>query len=607
MKLNSIKISNVLNFKEYENFDECPEIKFNAGVNLIIGPNGVGKSNLLEIINRIFNNGLLYPASFQEGAIKAKLNGKNSDTTRCLNVAIQELRLLKNHNGTSQNRKISLDIGLSEKDYPNIKFILDNKSEIISIISRYSQLRPTIVNVTEDELKSTKSIKLVFKCTAENDVFTLVSEHNSDIEKIILTYLQFFNFFQYIILIGISYENKSWNFLSNTYSMIPSNRNYSQIESNFQISQNEQDLIQSIRTGMAHSSLISVNDKEPAIFTYIRAKFCFGLHKLVAEKGMAEYPDSEKFLDELFVDLNTELKKILGFEVYIKKQDPNTNDYSFMIRYSKNRQTVPIGELSAGEKGLIHFIFSIFGYGLENGVMVIDEPELHLHPQMQEKCLELLRFMSKDYSMQFIVVTHSPLLVNYEIIEGVQRFYKENGQTQIISPEFNIHVQDLVRYLNYTRATNVLFGTHVVLTEGDSDAYFYKFLYDKFKEKNDELVDLEFMDMGGVDYRKPWKKFFDSWKIKWFLIRDKDKLELTDIQIETKYTEGEFILKQGDLESYIGSEFQKKLANAVKFCATNYESNTSDFETWFKDEENKVKIDELKTIFTKISETVKTL
>ena len=77
--------------------------------------------------------------------------------------------------------------------------------------------------------------------------------------------------------------------------------------------------------------------------------------------------------------------------------------------------------------------------------------------------------------------------------------------------------------------------------------------------------------------------------------------------METRYTEGEFILKQGHLESYIGKEFQKKLANAVKFCTFNSESNTSDFETWFKDEENKVKIDELKIIFTKISETVKTL
>ncbi len=589
-----------MNFKEYKNFEECPEIKFNKGVNMIIGPNGVGKSNLLEIINIIFNRGLLRPASFQEGSIKAKLNGKNTTTTSCLTVESQPLRLLKNHDGTSQNRKISLEIGFSQKDYQNIKFLLDNRHEINSIISNYSQIRPDISSVTENELISTESIKLSFACTAKNDIFTMTSEHNSEVEKIFLTYLQFFNFFQHIILIGITYEKKSWKFLSNTYSMIPSNRNYSQIESNFEISQNEQDLIQSIRIGMAQSSLISINDKEPAIFSYIRAKFCFGFHKLVAKFGMDAYPDSDKFSDELFVGLNAQLKKILGFEIYIKRHDPNTNNYSFMIRYSENQQPVPIGELSAGEKGLVHFIFSIFGYGLENGVMVIDEPELHLHPQMQAKCLELLRIMAKDYFMQFIVVTHSPILVNYEIIEGVQRFYKEDNETKTVSPEFNIQIQDLVRYLNYTRATNVLFGTHVVLTEGDSDAYFYKFLYDRFKKTNTNLVDLEFVDIGGVNYNKPWKKFFDSWKIKWFFIRDKDKLQITDTQIETSYLEGIFILKQGDLESYIGHGLEKNLANAVKFCKF-------DFETWFKDDKNQTKIVELKTIFTKMSDTVKTL
>ncbi len=55
MRINSIKISNVMNFKKFDDFHKTPEIKFNEAINMIIGPNGSGKSNLLEIINSIFN------------------------------------------------------------------------------------------------------------------------------------------------------------------------------------------------------------------------------------------------------------------------------------------------------------------------------------------------------------------------------------------------------------------------------------------------------------------------------------------------------------------------------------------------------------------------
>lgn len=41
-------------------------------------------------------------------------------------------------------------------------------------------------------------------------------------------------------------------------------------------------------------------------------------------------------------------------------------------------------------------IFSIYGYDLEDGLMIIDEPELHLHPQLQKQFIQLLETISKQ-------------------------------------------------------------------------------------------------------------------------------------------------------------------------------------------------------------------
>lgn len=607
MKINSIKISNVMNFKEYANFDECPETKFNAGVNLIIGPNGSGKSNLLEIINSVFNKGVSPSFSLQEGPIKSHKMGNAADTSKCISANKSNLVLPVNNNSTTSKQIIQIQIGLTKQDKNNLKFLKNNKSELNSLISKYSQLRPTILDVEDDVIDNIKTLDLKFETSQESEHLILTSEYSSNLDKFVLSYLYFFIFFQYVIFIANRFEEKTWEYLANPFSSISSYRNYTNIENQFKVSENESDVIQGLRATMAVQPITGVSEKEPIVFNYIRTVFGFRFHSLVMRHGLNSYPDSSKFEDPFFVELNKKLKEILQLELFIKIFGENSQNYWFHIRHTDNQQIASINQLSAGEKGLLHFIFAIFGYQLQNGVMIIDEPEIHLHPQMQDKCLELLRIMAKDYSMQFIVVTHSPILVNYEIIEGVQRFYKESNETKIISPEFNIQIQDLVRYLNYTRATKVLFSTHAVLTEGDSDAYFYKFFYDELKKNDPKLVDLEFVDIGGVNYDKPWKKFFDSWEIKWFFIRDKDQLQLTDEQIESRYSKNEFILKLGNLESYVGHEFKKKLANVVKFCTIDPETNTSDFKKWLKDDTNKLKIDELKTIFTKISQTVKSL
>lgn len=67
----------------------------------------------------------------------------------------------------------------------------------------------------------------------------------------------------------------------------------------------------------------------------------------------------------------------------------------------------------------------------DNSVIVIDEPELSVHPALQKKLLNLL--LSYSDRMQIIISTHSPYFINWEAITaGAQlvRVVKEEADTK---------------------------------------------------------------------------------------------------------------------------------------------------------------------------------
>lgn len=68
--------------------------------------------------------------------------------------------------------------------------------------------------------------------------------------------------------------------------------------------------------------------------------------------------------------------------------------------------TVTLHMLSAGEKQLLLMLLTVFLMDEKPAVLLMDEPELSLHIEWQEKLLKSLRDLNKN--CQLIVTTHSP-------------------------------------------------------------------------------------------------------------------------------------------------------------------------------------------------------
>ena len=98
--------------------------------------------------------------------------------------------------------------------------------------------------------------------------------------------------------------------------------------------------------------------------------------------------------------------------------------------YTKNIQ-VDIDDLSSGEKAIIQLFFHLIenriqdrlkksqgaedttdpAQSYEEVCVLMDEPELHLHPNLQGKILDYLRNLAIRERVQFVLATHSPTIV----------------------------------------------------------------------------------------------------------------------------------------------------------------------------------------------------
>lgn len=74
-------------------------------------------------------------------------------------------------------------------------------------------------------------------------------------------------------------------------------------------------------------------------------------------------------------------------------------------------QELKFDALSSGEQEVIKVLFDVARKDIRHSVIIVDEPELHLHPTLTFKLIETLKSIG-DHTNQFIFLTHSPDLIS---------------------------------------------------------------------------------------------------------------------------------------------------------------------------------------------------
>jgi len=100
----------------------------------------------------------------------------------------------------------------------------------------------------------------------------------------------------------------------------------------------------------------------------------------------------------------------------------------------------------------MHLIFEAYSRDdVKGGLVIIDEPEIHLHYQFQSKYLKILENLAKEQEIQCILVTHSEGFINDNTIKYIKRFsLNEERNSVMYMPEITEDQKELIKILNNT-------------------------------------------------------------------------------------------------------------------------------------------------------------
>lgn len=586
MRVNYLQLSNILSFKYEEDINNAFKIEFDPDLNIIIGGNGSGKSTALEAMNFVFTRVLFKYCEVSDYNLLLLNEARKSSLVvddRSNNVS--GLRLQPNWNSESKLQRIRISFTLDDIDNANMSHIANNYTHIKNIFEEYSYIKFPI-----DFRPINGDIKIVIDIIFNYEKSTYDVKYTDSTPDSVQFYLEYYQAINEAIAIHNNKHADHVKPLGSTFSMLSAFRNYNTFSLQTSLQSNPVSQLREIRRDSSYRSNHDQSGSEPAIFNIVKLKLGEEyLNFLKGKKDIDEAKDAVNRL-EMVDDINDKLE-LLNLKFYIELTDLRTWSYEFRFYDTKNNRYLgDINSLSAGQKSIMHLIFEAYGRDdVNGGLIIIDEPEIHLHYQFQFEYLKILEKLAKEQGVQYIIVTHSEGFISNKTIGHVKRFsLNEERNSVVYVPEITEGQKGLIKILNNTQAARVLFLDKVLLIEGQDDEYFFR---DAVKRLQPELSqDISIYETRGKDNIPSFKSFFESFGLRVYVIKDldatgKDFYNSTvsfkdtgeagiiryrrdhpdlDEKIELKYPSYEFYLKKGAIEQYTGK--LKGIEHVIDFC-----------------------------------------
>lgn len=143
-------------------------------------------------------------------------------------------------------------------------------------------------------------------------------------------------------------------------------------------------------------------------------------HKKVLESQLSETVDISVY-EELIA--KERFKNILDKINDIVPGDLNRNVSGMEYRFKNSDKSISVSNLSSGIKTFVILKKLILnGIISDNSSIVLDEPEVHLHPEWQLIFAEILVLMQKEFNLHVLIATHSPYFLN-----AIEVYSKKHG------------------------------------------------------------------------------------------------------------------------------------------------------------------------------------
>ena len=300
-----------------------------------------------------------------------------------------------------------------------------------------------IKNLHIKEFKGLRDISINFEKNDEPlDLVVLAGSNGSGKTRILESILRYFqdhiNYKQNNIEAEIFYEEKEKNCISNVRDFFYRLESFSYCEANDSLREkhieikNKLDILPKViyvpteinfqKMNVASTTLVQeykfINIVDTNLIKdipyYIATKMISAMLKNKNEKVGDVQKKVFNEINEIFENLSID----------VKVEDISQDGRNITLFTNSSGDEFDINELSSGEKQLFLRTLAIKMLNPENSIILIDEPELSLHPKWQQRIVDVYRKIGKNN--QIIIATHSPHILGSVRKENIMLLDKDD-------------------------------------------------------------------------------------------------------------------------------------------------------------------------------------
>lgn len=225
-----------------------------------------------------------------------------------------------------------------------------------------------------------------------------------------------------------------------------------------------------------------------------------------------------------------------------------------LLKEPKSDIRIPFELTGGGYQEIIGLLHQL---DLEDGIIGLEEPEIHLHPHLARQFFEKLKEISKH--TQILLTTHSTLFVDVAELPNVWLVTKRNSKSiikRIDSPE---ELKAVLSDLG-VRPSDIFFANGIIFVEGETEKNFFSQIAEKIgldMQKFGLSIIPTYGKNRGRYHLNVWIEAAKSANIPFFMIFDQDAEEESKKLVNEgvlKLNDNLFILKGGSLEDYYPEE-----------------------------------------------------
>ena len=344
-------------------FLEIAEFRIEGDVAIVVGPNGGGKTNLLDTIVIVLRRYIF-------ASMYVVASPTTDQPNRHLIQANDQLNnmLLERHSNSlpSQRQYVELELEVSERDVQNIHAMRKDTQAIgVKAAGKYHgyDFNQCVGWTLEGIQKGAR-----FTYVLENNSISFADKPGA---REYLKYLQFYE------VDGRLREEYGYAPLAWPMLYLPVNRTAQGFATGVQIHNfNESEQKRSVDATSSRTASSIVN----LAVGRIADKYHMLLQK---DDGAAR----ATFLSDSNLKALSKILSDLGYEWDLETVSFRASHYN--LHLTKQGATFRVDAASSGEKELLTYLLAIYALNVRDALIVVDEPELHLHPKWQKTLLHV--------------------------------------------------------------------------------------------------------------------------------------------------------------------------------------------------------------------------